>query len=155
MAWRLAARSVPTQSEDDGWHWRVATGGGDAGSRGCRPRACSPMKKAAVEGVLIIGHKGLAVEVPFDPAAEWGAQQVALWPGRRGYPVEVLLNGVRFRSAIVSRMRRFFVLVDDSMARRAGSRVGEPVRLTIWSDGAYAPKVTPPSKSKSRGPRRR
>ena len=112
-------------------------------------------QKAAVEGVLIIGHKGLAVEVPFDPAAEWGAQQVALWPGRRGYPVEVLLNGVRFRGAIVSRMRRFFVLVDDSMARRAGSRVGEQVRLTIWSDGAYAPKVTPPSRSKSRGPRRR
>jgi hypothetical protein len=98
-------------------------------------------QKVGIEGVLRAGHKGLAVEVPFDPAAEWGTQQAALWPGRRGYPVEVLLNGVRFRSAIVSRMRRFFVLVDESIARRAGSRIGQSVRLTIWADGGFDPKV--------------
>jgi hypothetical protein len=98
-------------------------------------------QKVAIEGVLKAGHKSLAVEVPFDPAAEWGAQQAALWPGRRGYPVEVLLNGVRFRSAIVSRMRRFYVLVDENIARRAGSRIGQPARLTVWPDGEFDPKA--------------
>ncbi len=94
-------------------------------------------QKVGVEGVLMAGHKGPAVEVPFDPAAEWGTQPAALWPGRRGYPVEVLLNGVRFRSAIVSRMRRFFVLVDESIARRAGSPIGKRVRLTVWADSGF------------------
>jgi len=94
-------------------------------------------RKVGVEGVLVAGHKGPAVEVPFDPAAEWGTEQAALGPGRRGYPVEVLLNGVRFRSAIVSRRRRFFVLVDESIARRAASTIGQRVRLTVWADGGF------------------
>src|SRR5436305_587446 len=77
------------------------------------------MNRITTDGVLLTGHKGTAVEVPFDPADEWGTREEALWPDRNGHPVEVALNGVRFRSAIVSRMRRFFVLVDESMARRA------------------------------------
>jgi hypothetical protein len=93
-------------------------------------------EKVRVKGVLKGGHKGPAVEVSFDPAAKWKSQQAALWPGRRGYAVEVLLNGIRFRSAIVSRMRRFFVLVDESIARRAGSAVGKAVTLTLWADTA-------------------
>jgi len=94
-------------------------------------------RRIAVEGVLIAGHKGHAVEVDFDPQAEWGVPPAALWPGRSGFPVEVQLAGVRFRSAIVPRMRRFFVLVDESLARRAGVRVGRPVTLTVWPDAAH------------------
>src|SRR5260221_11981964 len=85
-----------------------------------------------VVGVLQSGHKGPAVEVPFDPASEWEVEEVALSPGRRGYPVEALLRRVRFKSAIVSRMRRFFVLIDARVARRAGAVVGHPVQLTLW-----------------------
>jgi hypothetical protein len=105
----------------------------------------SGSKRVAVEGVLTAGHKDLAVEVGFEPAREWGAEDVALWPGRRGYPVEVLLNGVRFRSAIVSRMGRRFVLVDESLARRAGSSIGKRVRLTVWADVQASDKDVPPS----------
>jgi len=97
-------------------------------------------EKIRVNGVLKAGHKGSAVEVPFDPAATWGITEAALWPGRRGFAVEVLLNGVRFRSAIVSRMRRFFVLVDESIARKAGSVVGKSVTLTVWPDAAFPGK---------------
>src|SRR5215813_9277331 len=109
----------------------------------------SGSKRLAVEGVLTAGHKDLAVEVGFEPAREWGAEDVALWPGRHGYPVEVLLNGIRFRSAIVSRMGRRFVLVDESLARRAGSTVGKRVRLTVWADapvndGRATPAVSAP-----------
>ena len=112
-------------------------------------------RRVAVEGVLTPGHKGAAVEVAFDPATEWGVGEVALWPGRRGFPVEVLLNGIRFRSAIVSRMRRRFVLVEESLARRAGSRIGARVKLTVWADhGAGAPGASaatkPPSRQKAR-----
>jgi hypothetical protein len=107
-----------------------------------------------VEGVLTAGHKGPAVEVPFDPATEWGAQEAALWTGRRGFPVEVLLNGVRFRSAIVSRMRRYFVLVDETLARRAGARVGSRVKLTVWADGVsdFAGSAAPPAKAGAGAP---
>ena len=109
-------------------------------------------RKVGVEGVLMAGHKGPAVEVPFDPAVEWGTDEAALGPGRRGYPVEVLLNGVRFRSAIVSRGRRFFILVDESIARRAAARIGQLLRLTVWADGEFDPKVAPLARSKASKP---
>jgi hypothetical protein len=109
-------------------------------------------QKVGVEGVLMAGHKGPAVEVPFDPEAEWGTPQAAPWPGRRGYPVEVLLNGVRFRSSIVSRMSRFFVLVDESIARRAGSVIGKPVRLTVWADSGFDLRGVPRPQSKPSQP---
>jgi hypothetical protein len=82
-------------------------------------------KRRVIEGVLASGHKGTAVAIPFDPGAEWGTPEIALWPGRRGYPVEVLLGVIRFRSAIVCRMRPWFLLVDESLARRAGLSVGD------------------------------
>jgi hypothetical protein len=97
-------------------------------------------EKVRLNGVLKSGHKGPAVEVPFDPEDEWGVRQVVLWPGRKGYRVEVLLNGVRFRSAVVSRMRRFFVLVDESIARKAGLAVGGSATLTVWPDRGFEAK---------------
>lgn len=97
-------------------------------------------RKVRVDGILLAGHKSPAVEVSFDPAAELGVQETALWPGRRGYPVEVLLSGVRFRSAIVSRMRRFFVLVEESIARRAGLAIGDAVNVTMWADSRFDAK---------------
>jgi hypothetical protein len=100
-------------------------------------------RRVGFEGVLTAGHKEPAVEFPFDPETELGAREVAL-AGRRGYPVEVLLNGVRFRSAIVSRMRRYFVLVDETLARRARSKIGTRVRLTVWADSAAADAAEAP-----------
>lgn len=115
-------------------------------------------ERVGFEGTLRTGHKGPAVEIPFDPATTWGIRPVPLWPGRRGFPVEVLLNGVRFRSAIVSRQGRYFVLVDESLARRAGSRAGTRVKLTVWADRAApsgdvvsAPPATRPRSVRGRG----
>jgi hypothetical protein len=101
-------------------------------------------KRITSDGVLQMGHKGPAIEVPFDPLDTWGAQAHPSSSGPEGYPVEVLLNGIRFRSAIVNRMSRHFVLVDEAMARRAEARVGEAVRLTVWPS---APVKAPPSSS--------
>ena len=113
------------------------------------------MKRITTEGTLLGGHKGPAVEILFDPSREWGTEEVALEPGRRGHLVEVDLNGVRFRSAIVSRMSRLFVVVDEALARRAGAAVGDRVRVTVW------PASTMPSgglrsvPAKSQPPKRR
>lgn len=88
-------------------------------------------QKAQFEGTLVEGHKGAAIEVPFDPAIRWEIGPISLRPGRRGFPVDVVLNGTRFRSAIVPRMRRFFVLVDDSVLHETGAAIGGLVRITI------------------------
>jgi hypothetical protein len=65
------------------------------------------VKPATFSGELLEGHKGPAVEVPFDPAARSRTSAVPLWRGRRGHPVRGLLNGRAFESVIVPRSRRF------------------------------------------------
>ena len=77
------------------------------------------------------GHKGVAVEVPFDPAEVWGSQIVRLWRGRKGYLVAGTIDGTRFESAVVRRMRRFFVLIDAAVAREAGARTGATSTLSL------------------------
>jgi Domain of unknown function (DUF1905) len=101
------------------------------------------MNGIVVKGVLLTGHKGPAVEVPFDPARRWGAAQVPLQPGRRGYRVDVSLSGAQFQSVIASRMRRFFVLVPWSVARQAGLAVGDHVRLIVRQAEASASPEQP------------
>jgi hypothetical protein len=36
---------------------------------------------------VLSGHKEDAIEVPFDPALEWGISPKSLWRGRRGHLV--------------------------------------------------------------------
>jgi Domain of unknown function (DUF1905) len=107
------------------------------------------MSGIVVNGVLLTGHKGPAVEVPFDPAPRWGTRQVPLRPGRRGFPVAVVLSGAPFESVIVSRMRRFFVLVPWSVARQVGLAVGDRVRLVVRL-AQPSPTLPPPSAAQSK-----
>jgi hypothetical protein len=88
-------------------------------------------KRDRFQAELLSGHKGAAVEVPFDPAARWGVEAVPLWRGRRGFPVEAVLDGVSFASAIVPRMRRHFLVVDDEVRARAKARIGAMVTITV------------------------
>ncbi len=81
--------------------------------------------------VVLDGHKGLAFEIPFDPGQRWDAEQVRLWPGRRGYPVRGTVNKVRFESVAVSRARKFFVLVTDQMKKAGKLRSGVSVRVSL------------------------
>jgi Domain of unknown function (DUF1905) len=108
------------------------------------------MSGIVVNGILLTGHKGPAVEVPFDPAPRWGTRQVPLRPGRHGYPVAVVLGGAPFESVIVSRMRRFFVLVPWSVARQVGLSVGDRVRLVVrLAQPSPAVPKPPPVKPKT------
>lgn len=87
--------------------------------------------KEKFEAELLLGHKGAAVEVPFDPEKKWAISPRALWPGRRGHVVRAELNGVRFGSCIVPRSRRFWMLIDEDIKNRAGVEFGDRVLITV------------------------
>lgn len=59
------------------------------------------MKQSHFKSELLEGHKGTALEVPFDPKERWSVPARALWPGGRGHPVRGLVNGERFESVVV------------------------------------------------------
>jgi hypothetical protein len=68
---------------------------------------------------ILQGHKGAAVELPFDPAVRWSLPAIALWPGRRGHVVRGRLAG------------RHFVLVDAALMAAAGVEVGDTVEVSV------------------------
>jgi hypothetical protein len=81
--------------------------------------------------VVLDGHKGLAFEVPFNPATHWGLALASLWPGRRGYRVRATVNKARFESVVVRRARRFLVLVTDEMREAGRLRACASVKLSL------------------------
>jgi hypothetical protein len=83
------------------------------------------------KGEILLGHKGAAVEVPFDPSERWGIAAEPLWRGRRGHVVSGRLNGKPFTSSVVSRMKRFWVLVDANVLRAANVSVGDTVEVAL------------------------
>jgi len=89
------------------------------------------MSEERFKGEVLTGHKEPAVEVPFDPELVWGISQKPIRPGRRGYAVRGSLNGFEFESCIVSRMNKFYLLVDDQPRRAAGVLVGDIVNVTL------------------------
>ena len=89
------------------------------------------VKKEKSNAELLLGHKGAAVEVPFDPADLWAIAARPVWPGRRGHTVRGELNGVSFGSCIVPRSRKFWMLVDEQVQEKAGVSIGDTVRVTV------------------------
>jgi len=90
------------------------------------------MKKKRFKAQLLSGHKEMmAVEVPFDPAAEWQIDPKPLWRGRRGHSVDAVINRVAFESAIVPRQKRFYLLVDAETAKSAGISTGGLVEVSV------------------------
>ena len=106
-------------------------------------------------GIILDGHKGAAVPVPFDPAERWGLPARALWRGRRGHRVSGRLAGKAFESAIVGRQRRFYVLVDEELLARARVRVGDTVEVEVQPLGEpAAPSRTAARPARPRARRR-
>ncbi len=101
------------------------------------------MKRERFKAELLPGHKGAAVEVPFDPAKQWAIPRKQLWRGRHGHSVRADLNGACFETFIVPRSRKFFMLVNDELQRAAGVSVGDKVSVTV------EPLVGPASKPQS------
>jgi hypothetical protein len=93
------------------------------------------MRPAAFTGTVLGGHKGAAVEVPFDPAARWGVPPGPLRPGRRGHRVRATVNGAAVETAVVPRSRTFFLLLDEAVLAAAGAAVGDEVRVRVAPAG--------------------
>lgn len=89
------------------------------------------MSRKRFKGELLAGHKEHAVEVPFDPAAEWGVQPKPLWRGRRGHAVKATVNGFSFESSIVPRQKKFYLLIDAEAAKAAGVSSGGIVEVVV------------------------
>lgn len=87
--------------------------------------------KKSFTGELLSGHKQDALEVPFDPAAEWKIQPQPLWRGRRGFPVKARVKGFTFDSSILPRQKRFFLLIDPAVVESTGLVVGSRIRVTV------------------------
>ena len=88
-------------------------------------------RAARFRTVVLDGHKGLAFELPFNPAERWGAEEIALRPGRRGYRVRGSVNRHRFESVVVPRAKRFWVLVTDDLKKTARLRAGSEVKVEV------------------------
>ena len=97
------------------------------------------MKFESFQSNLRSGHKGNAVQVPFDPRARWSIPAQPLWPGRRGFPVHAKLNGVAFDSAIVARSRMFWLLVPAEVSSSARVLVGEPCSIAVAPANSFEP----------------
>jgi Domain of unknown function (DUF1905) len=89
------------------------------------------MKKKTFKAEVLSGHKENAVEVPFDPALEWGLAPKPLWRGRRGHSVNATVNGVSFASSIVPRQKKFYLLIDAEAANVAGVSDGARVEVDV------------------------
>ncbi len=89
------------------------------------------MRAARFRGEVLAGHKEAAVEVPFDPGERFGSQAVSIRRGRRGHPVRASIGDVSFDGYVVARSRRFWLLLDDDVLRRAEAAVGDTVVVAL------------------------
>jgi hypothetical protein len=83
------------------------------------------------KGEVLEGHKCCAVEVPFDPAKKFGSEKARLRPGRFGHRVRGTVNGVAFESAIVPRMKRFWLELDTATLKRAKLAAGDTATIAL------------------------
>ena len=86
---------------------------------------------ARFSGIIREGHKGCAIEVPFDPKERWGVSPVAIRPGRRGHRVTARLGTRSFESTVVARSRAWWLVLADDLLRDAGLVPGETVSVEI------------------------
>lgn len=78
------------------------------------------------------GHKGCAVEVPFDPARARGVRPTHVVCQRvKGIAARGTPEGTPFESWIVDRWGNHFLLLGDDLLAEAGVRPGETVELRV------------------------
>jgi len=88
-----------------------------------KPQPCRP--------TVLAGHKENAVEVPFDPCVLWGSKPVQIRPERRGYAVVGEVNGYRFKSHVVARSKKFWLLLQARVVAEAKTRAGETIAVKL------------------------
>ena len=89
------------------------------------------MTKKHFKAEVLSGHKENAIEVPFDPAKEWGVEPKPLWRGRRGHSVNATVNGFSYASSIVPRQKKFYLIIDAEAKKTARVEPGALVHVTL------------------------
>jgi len=103
-------------------------------------RVAMKKKMAKFKAEILMGHKGAAVIVPFDPEEVWGIapKKVSDIPGgKEGFLVRGTLAGTKFEGWIGKRWGRRFVLTDEQLLARAKVMVGDTVEVVL------APRSSP------------
>jgi len=85
------------------------------------------MSAARFRGVVLAGHKGNAIEVPFDPGTRWSIKAQAIRSGRRGYAVRARIEDTPFDSFVVARSKKFWLLLPADVE----SGLGDEVAVTL------------------------
>jgi len=93
------------------------------------------MSAARFRGVVLAGHKGNAIEVPFDPGTKWPIKTQAIRAGRRGYAVRAQINGTPFDSFVVTRSKKFWLLLPTQAEANAGIGIGDETAVTLQPVG--------------------
>jgi Domain of unknown function (DUF1905) len=91
-------------------------------------------KMAKFKAEILMGHKGAAVLVPFDPEEVWGipARKVSDRPGgKEGHLIRGTLAGTAFEGWIGYRWGRRFILTDEELCEKAKVNVGDVVEFVI------------------------
>ena len=89
------------------------------------------MSSKTFNGIILAGHKDDAIEVPFDPTQALGVKLATIKPGRRGFPVRVMIRSVGFDGHIVARSKKFWLLLPMAMERQIGASEGDEVSVTL------------------------
>jgi len=93
------------------------------------------MADAKFTAVLLEGHKGVAVEVPFDPAEQWSIEPERLRAGRNGHRVIGTVNGVGFDSAVVPRSKKFWLEINEEVLKKARLKIGASAKIVMRPAG--------------------
>ena len=91
-------------------------------------------KMARFKAEILMGHKGAAVLVPFDPEEVWAipARKVSDQPGgKEGHLVRGTIAGTRFEGWIGYRWGRRFILTDEQLCKQAKVKVGDVVEFVL------------------------
>jgi len=91
-------------------------------------------KMARFKAEILLGHKGAAVIVPFDPEEVWAipARKVSELPGgKQGHLVRGTIAGTRFEGWIGTRWGRRFILTPGELLARAKISVGDTVEVVL------------------------
>ena len=80
---------------------------------------------------VVAGHKGKAVEVPFDPGERWELPLQPIRPGRRGYAVAASVEGSRFAGHVVARSKKFWLPLPPLVALATNVRPGDEIDVML------------------------
>ena len=83
------------------------------------------------EGTITAGHKEHAVEVPFDPASEWGVALMPIRGGRRGYPVRATVASIPLDTFVVARSHKHWLVLGDEALEAIGVLEGDVIAVKV------------------------